>query len=240
MQPKVEDLRKKAFVLYQGMDGVERVNHEVKKMGTEEDKFNEYELKMCLNSIIKNVFIDYVGLERAKEALAADVIHVPGYHRTVEEEREKTTILERIQFMKLFVRLVVLAFILLIAGAVYYVTSIDKVEACEMKKDIGGKDMCFLALALKEGNITFCDRLSSQPKAYNCYSSVGTKFSDIGVCKLIPGEIADFMAMHDKCIMCVAFNLKNRSMCTSFMSPMKQMECESQLERDYSLVCESR
>ena len=88
MNPKIEDLRKKAFVLYQGLDGVERVNHEVKKMGTAEDKLNEYEMKICLNNIIKNVFVDFVGLEKTKEVLAQEVTHVPGYHRTVEEDRK--------------------------------------------------------------------------------------------------------------------------------------------------------
>jgi hypothetical protein len=237
MRPKIEDLRKKAFLLYEGPDGVERVDKEVKKMGVNEDKLNEYELKIVLNNIIKNVFIDRVGLEQTKELLSQQTLHVPGYHRTVEEKRGNIHIFERIQFMKWFVVFVCLLLILLVIGVVYYITSFNPLEACEKKNDVDVRDPCILGLALNKLNITYCDKLSTQGKIYNCYGVVGMGLRDMRICRSIPGDDLDLMGVHDRCITCVAFYLRNSSMCASFTSPIKQEDCESQLDRGYSLIC---
>lgn len=237
MNPKIEDLRKKAFVLYEGPDGVQKVDQAVKKTGVSEDELKDEQLKLVLNRIIKNVFIDYVGLERTKEVLAKETLHVPGYHRTVEEKRGKIHILERINFTKWFVVAVVALLILVVAVAVYYTTTFQTVKLCDKKTDPAERDRCFLSLALSTANVTLCDKLSTQKATYNCYGSVGMKLNDTEICKRVPGEDIDLMAIHDKCIMCVAFNLNNESLCRSFMNPMKVAECETQLERGYSLVC---
>lgn len=238
MQPKIEELRKKAFMLYGGPDGVERVNREVKKTGRKEDDLNETELKMVLNNIIKNAFIDYVGLDKTKELLAKEVTHIPGYHRIIEEDKSRIHIISRINFMRWFVRFIILVIIALIVSVGYYTMKFNRVEYCGKKTNVAARDMCFTTLALRETNISVCDELSTRTKKYSCYGSVGIKLNDTKVCSMIPSDELLLMGMHDRCILCVAFNQGNRSLCTNFISPNREAECLHQLDRGYTLICE--
>ncbi|MBD3388458.1 MAG: hypothetical protein GF416_05250 [Candidatus Altiarchaeales archaeon] len=237
MKPKIEDLRKKAYMLYGGLDGVERVNREVKKMGIEEDKLNKHQEKIVLNNIIKNVFIDHVGLERAKDLLVKEVTHVPGYHRSVQENKDRIHIFERSNFMKWFVRFMVLLLVGLVFLAARYAMSFNRTEFCGQKKDVDARDICFQTLALGQNNLTYCDQLSTLQKKYQCYGSIGIAVNNSDYCLMIPDNEIALMGIRDKCILCVAFTLKNDSKCMLFRSSIKQEDCKSQLERGYSLIC---
>jgi hypothetical protein len=236
MNPKIEDLRKKAFMLYGGPHGVDLVNKEVKRLGIAEGNLNEYQLKIVLNNIIKGVFIDYVGLDKTKELLAKEVTHVPGYHMAIEEENEPIHILERFRFMRVLKVFLALSVLMVFALGVYYVTFFNTVELCE-KKQGEIRDACFLTLAMHQANLTFCDKLSTAEKAFNCYGQVGIKLNRTDVCEEIPPDEPESMTIRDKCVMCVAFKLSNKSMCGSFINPMRKDECITQIERHRTLAC---
>jgi len=233
----LEDLRKKAFLLYSGPKGPELVNREIKKFGIKEDKLNSYQLKILLNNAIKTVFIDYVGFEATKNALAQDVTHVPGYHTTVLEDTESVHILERFQFMRWVVAFIVLMILGVVLLGVYYMLMFNKANLCESKKDLDGKDACFLSLASSRANVSFCDRMSTNNRMYNCYSVVGRKYNDTGICDRIPGDEVDLIVLHDNCQLCVAVSLRNKSLCKAFLNPITADECISQMDRKVSLTC---
>ncbi|MFH0861523.1 MAG: hypothetical protein V1875_00700 [Candidatus Altiarchaeota archaeon] len=235
--PKLEDLRKKAFLLYAGPKGPELVNKEIKKLGIKEDKLNEYQLKILLNNVIKTVFIDFVGLEATKKALAQDVTHVPGYHTFIEEESEPIHILERFRFMRWVVAFLALSIVGVLFLGGYYMLSFDREGLCDNKKDVDGRDACYLSLASSRGNVSFCDSLSVSNRRYNCYSLIGRKLNDTLICDRIPGNDVGLIVMHDNCLMCVAVSLKNGSMCKSFHNPITVDECLSQMDRAISLSC---
>lgn len=237
VNPKIEDLRKKAFLLYSGLQGVELVNKEVKKMGSKEDKLNEYQLKIVLNNIIKNVFIDFVGYDATKELLAKEVTHVSGYHMNIEEDQSKIHIFERIQMMKIITILLVVLFIIVALGGYYYTRSFDPADVCEAKRGDTGRDACYLTLAMSIVNVTFCDRIKTEMTRLNCYGTMGVALTSMRLCNQVPGDNPELMAIHDKCVMCIAYKLKNVSLCSDFMSPFKGVECTTQIERGQSLSC---
>jgi len=237
MKPKLEDLRKKAFLLYNGMEGVELVNREIKRLGIKEDSINQYQLKILLNTIIKKLFIDYIGLEKSKEILAMDVTHLPGYHVVIEEDTTQIHIFERINFIKWFI--VLMVGLLVSAGiyVFYYVSSFDSTAICAKKAPGDAKDSCYMILALHINNYSLCNSIESSKQHYNCISSIAVKLNDSESCDKIPGDDVDTILLHDRCISCIAFNLNNKSLCTSFMSPITQDGCQMQIERHQSLTC---
>jgi hypothetical protein len=235
--PKIEDLRKKAFVLYSGPKGPELVNREIKKFGIKEEKLNDYQLKLVLNNIIKNVFVDFIGLESTKLALAQDVTHVPGYHTVIEEDTESIHIFERINFMRTFTIFIAVLIVLVVSIGVYYVVTFNRVELCDNKKEVSGRDACFLTLASGHRNITFCDKLSDSQRIYSCYSLVGKDLNDTKICDRIPTDQVDLIVLHNNCLMCIAVTLKNESMCRSFQNQIQVDECLTQIERKVSLTC---
>jgi len=238
MQPRLEDLRKKAYMLYGGPEGVKRVQKQIGKVGVREDDMTEEQVKKAMNLIIKHVFIDFVGLEKSKLVLSKPVTHIPGY--TPPEEpilEDKISLLERFKFTKMLVIILAIATLGLLVGISYYTLTFDKTVACDVKKDVNSRDQCYLTVALTKYNASVCDKLSTLEQTYSCYNSVGVHLNDTSICKLIPKDDVNLMALHDKCLTCIAFNLNNISMCRDFISPQKELECESQIERGYSLLC---
>ena len=237
MKEKIEDLRKKAFLLYGGPHGIEMVNQEIKKMGVKEDQLNEYQVKIVLNSIIKHLFIDFVGLEKSKELLAKDTTHVAGYKMVIEADTQAIHVLERFHFREHITIIVGVMILILIVVGAFYILSFNSVELCEGKKAGPTRDHCFILLSLNKANITFCEKLGDRAKQLNCFGQVGIKLNDTKICDRIPSEDTDTMAIHDKCVMCIAFKLGNVSMCRNFMNPIREAECEHQLDRGVSLEC---
>jgi hypothetical protein len=237
MNPKLEDLRKKAFILYNGMDGVELVNKEIKRIGIKEEKLNQYQLKNLLNTIIKKIFIDHIGLEKTKEILAMDVTHLPGYHTVIEEDTTPIHIFERIHFAKWFILIMASILVLLTAYVYYYISSFDPMTVCDRKKITEERDSCFSLLAMKAGNTSVCDLVVNQQKRYTCISHIAVKIGKIDICETIPGDDSYGVTLHDRCISCIAYNLNNKSLCSSFMSPITQEECLMQIDRRQSLTC---
>jgi hypothetical protein len=238
MNPKIEDLRRKAFVVYGGMKGVELVNVEVKKMGVKEDKLNDDQAKTVLNNIIKNVFIELIGYDKTKAFLAEEVSHVPGYRSLTEEDGgEKIHILERAQFTKWFTIFVTILIIAVVIWMGSYINTFDPYGLCDKKPPGTSRDMCFMDLGLKWRNVSLCHEIEDREQMYNCFGSVAIKLNDTDLCGAIPATDVELMAVHDKCIMCIAFTMRNKSMCSQFMSEIRQAECEHQLDRGMSLSC---
>jgi len=237
MNPKIEGLRKRAFMLYAGPDGVKLVNREVRKAGIKEEELNDAQLKAVLNNIIKNVFIDYIGLDKTKELLTKDVTHISGYHMNVEEEYHKIHIFERIKFTRWIFVFLVAFIVLVIAWEAYYAQSFNSVQLCEKKKDIQAMDDCYLAIAMSKVNITMCENLSTDLKRFHCYSTLAVKLNDVSSCQKIPLTDVDLIDDRDRCITCVAYNLHNMSLCDKVISQVKQDACVTQLDRKMSLTC---
>jgi hypothetical protein len=237
MNPKIEDLRKKAFLLYGGPHGPDLINKQLKGMGVSEDGLSEEQLKTVLNAIIKSVFVDYVGFEKAKEILAKDVAHVAGYHMKVQAEEEHVRIFERIHILPWLVLLMAAIIAVFFGAFIYYTASFDVKDFCKGKAEGPDRDSCFLSLALKNANVSFCDELSTTGKTYACYGGVGVKLNDTRICRMIPDNQPDVIPLHDKCIMCVAYRMRNQSICKYFTNPMTEAECEQQVTRTLTLAC---
>ncbi|MFH1055940.1 MAG: hypothetical protein V1744_07615 [Candidatus Altiarchaeota archaeon] len=238
MNPKIEELRKKAFVVYEGMDGVSNVNKEIKKMGVAEDELKDEQLKVLMNNIIKNVFINRIGIEKTKEILAKENLHLPGYRPDFKTEKmEQIRIFERISFNKWAVVFIAIILVLIAASVVYYALMFDLADTCERKKDTWERDSCFVTLALSRKNDTVCDKVGDEMKRFNCYAQTGIELKSMEVCKRIPSDDIETTVMYEKCVMCVAYKLDNRSLCYSFISPFKQSDCVTQIMRRQSLIC---
>jgi len=48
------------------------------------------------------------------------------------------------------------------------------------------KDYCYEAMAAGKRDYTFCDNVSSQEEAYNCYFSVARSTDDFSICEELP------------------------------------------------------
>jgi hypothetical protein len=239
MHPKIEDLRKKAYLLYDGLEGVERVNHEVKRFGIKEEKLNQYQIKLVLNNIIKNVFVDKAGIEKTKQLLALEVKAIPGYTNMLDrDEGEKTRITDKINFMAVIVAFVAVLMIALIVGVVYYMMSFEQVSLCHNKPEGDQRDNCYYLVALNDQNASVCENVDSLQRRYSCMAQVAQSTKDIDICMRIPAtDNLENIILYDKCISCVAYNLGNFSMCKNLKNPIKIEECRTQIERGYSLNC---
>lgn len=239
MNHNIEDLRKKAWVLYGGQEGVERVNWEVRNAGVNEDNISPKMEKYLLNKIIKNVFIEYVGMERTREILAQDIKHLRGYHvgESKSDQESKIRILEKFNFKKLVLLILALGFAAVLGFIWFYISAFDPLEACESRKDTQVRDNCFMIVAVDRMNVTVCDRIVLENARYNCYSRIGRSMNSTDICLMIPSHDIELIDLRQRCIMCVAFDTNSLRTCRLMDNPGKQAECESQIERGRSLIC---
>jgi hypothetical protein len=234
---KIEELRKRAFILYEGMDGVDRVNRQLKRVAPDEDAMDAAQIKEALSNIIKNVFVDHVGLDRTRELLAQEVTHVPGYHRFVKEDQERISIPERIQMMGWMAAVIVALVLAVVVFMLSYTNFFNPLESCDLKKENVSRDSCFRASALSSGNVSVCERMSSPEASYNCVALLGIRNNDTAMCATIPADTLDFQTARNRCIMCVAFNLHRISVCSTLDNPIKEAECAHQIETGRALSC---
>ena len=136
-----------------------------------------------------------------------------------------------------FTIFIALLILLTVVVAVYYVSTFNRVGLCENKKEITGRDACFLTLAGARRNVTFCDNLSTEDGKFRCYSLVGKSLNDTKICEKIPVNAVDYIALHDNCLMCIAVTQRNETMCMAFSNSITADECLTQLERKVSLTC---
>ena len=239
MNQKIEDLRRKAFVLYGGQEGIDRVNWEVVNAGVDEDRITAKMEKYLLNKIIKNVFIEYVGLDRAKQILATEVAHIHGYQsgKSAKGKFSKIRILERVNFIRIMVIAIIIGFFSLIGFVIWYTSSFDPVDSCREKTTEVSADSCFIQVALARNNLTLCDEIMDIQKKYNCYSAIGVKTNNTEICGFIPYSDPELQAKQDRCYMCLAFQTSSFRTCKLIKNYVKQAECESQIERGRSLIC---
>jgi hypothetical protein len=237
MNDKIEELRKRAFLLYGGPLGVELINRELKKNRLQEDKLEGEKLKEVLNEMIQNVFINYVGYDKTREILQKEVTHISGYQRSVTEKQGKIHILEHVHFTKWLVIFIAFVMVLIIGYWLFYASSFNLVDLCSKKKDQELKDGCYLSVAVASRDIAVCAKIVDRDKIMNCLSSIAVKNNDSETCKQIPVDDLTTLIIHDKCISCVAFAMHNSSICRSFSDPNREEDCRRQINSGRSLIC---
>ncbi len=237
MNPKIEDLRKKAYLVYGGYDGVELVNKEVRNFGILEDQLNAYQMKIVLNNIIKHVFIDKIGLDESKIVLGQKVTHVPGYHSYIQKDDEKIQIKTKIDFMKTIVKVIIVFFIIIAFIFWFYMSSFSEREFCETKNPVKVRDKCYNSMALNTVNHTLCSNISIQKEAHNCHYYVAIKAKDHKICEKIPAEHPEHLKTHVKCMTCLANIERNSSICELIKDFFSQRRCKETIRADNSLAC---
>jgi hypothetical protein len=198
MNDKIEELRKRAFILYGGPRGVELVNRELKKNRLQEDKLEGEELKKVLNDMIQNVFINYVGAEKTRLILLKEVTHISGYQRSVTEKQGKIHILEHVHFTKWILVFIALLLVLMIGYWYFYASRFNPLDLCDRKKDPELRDACYMTIAMKTGNAVLCENITSKDKVLNCLSSIAVMMNDSETCKQIPVADLNTLVIHDK------------------------------------------
>ncbi len=237
VNPKIEDLRKKAYVLYDGPTGPELVNKTFKTFDLKEDGLTAEDEKRVLNGIIKAVFVDHVGLEKAKEMLSKEVTHVSGYHTPVQADEERVTVIERIRFLPWLFAIIAIFMALILAATVYYGLSFSVPEKCESAEPGPNRDACFMSLAVSEKSVSMCDEISTLPRTYACYGTLGNLLENASLCRMIPDNEIELAGIRDKCIMCVAYKTRDAKVCQVFTNPIRVSECEAQTTRSFTLAC---
>jgi hypothetical protein len=237
MNEKIEELRKRAYLLYGGPKGVELVNRQMRKNRQQEDKLEGEELKEVLNDIIQSVFIDYIGPDKTREILLKKVTHISGYKRSFTEKQGKIRIFEHVHFSKMLVVFIGFLVVLLVAYWLFYASSFNPLDLCEKKKDPELKDACYMSIAMSTRDTILCGKIGLRDKVLNCLSSVAVMTNDSNICKQIPVSDLSTLVIHDKCITCVAFSLRNATLCRSFADPNREDECKRQLTTGRSLIC---
>jgi hypothetical protein len=237
MKPKLEELRKKAFILYGGREGVEKVGNEIRKFGIPEDQLNDYQLKIVLNNIIKHVFIDKAGLEEAKKVLSMKVTHVPGYQPFIEIDESKIRITSKINFMKTLVRVIVVLAVVVAAVFWFYIKSFDPLEVCDRKETLEVREMCYKNLAITSKNHTICDKLSGRMDVLNCYYKIAVNTKEYTICDKIPTDTPEQYSIYSKCFTCMANLNRNETLCSKIKDLFEQQQCRDKVRSDMSIAC---
>jgi hypothetical protein len=237
VNPDIEELRKKAYILYDGMYGPKRVNDVIKRHGKKEDKLEKQEVEELKKQILKEVFVDQYGMERTKEVMRREIAHLSSYKSTAEQELEITRIKDKFNLTKwMFIGFLLL---LIGLGAIggYYLIAYDPLDVCDSMSGQVARDSCFLNLALASGNSTYCGNISVRNHAFNCIRSVAVKYNNTEICEQIPQENVELMAMHDNCIICISYKLRRVSICSLLRDPVKEAECMNQIDTGRALNC---
>ncbi|MBU0762810.1 MAG: hypothetical protein KKD39_07265 [Candidatus Altiarchaeota archaeon] len=246
MNIKVEDLRRKAWLAYGGEKGLTLVNQQVIAYGKDEENLTEQQEKELLNQIIKAVFVGPFGLEKAKLFLSRDVKNLPAYDlkkriqtqdsAKVVREVDKVKILDRINLKPVIIIFFILAILAVPALFISYASVYDPSDTC--RKNSGSeRENCFLILALKKNNISFCQEMSSVTNTHGCFSEIAVRLNSTELCDSIPRNTPSSIEQNDKCMMCVAYRMQDLSKCHLLKDQIKVDECRKQIERGYSAVC---
>jgi len=237
VNPKIEDLRKKAYVLYDGPTGPELVNKTFKAFGLKEDKLTADDEKRALNGIIKAVFVDHIGMDKTKEILSKEVTHVTGYHTAIQGDEERVTVVERVRFLPWLFAIIGVFMVLILAAAAYYGLSFSVPEKCESDESGPNRDACFMSLAMSQKKVSMCDEISTLQRTYACYGALGNMLKNASLCRMIPDNDVELAGIRDKCIMCVAYKTRDSKVCQVFTNPIRVSECEAQTTRSFTLAC---
>ncbi len=237
MNLKIETLKKRAWVLYGGQDGLDAVNREVSKFGFGEEGLTPKQESILVNNIVKNVFVAKVGIEKARAALKVDVKDVRGYpsdQPPTQLEHAKINEETNFKFMVMLLLLVAIAGVG--AMALFYFSVFNPSKVCEGKTGIE-RDNCFQLLGMTEKNATFCGKLSTPVKRYGCLSTVAVALNDSMMCEEIPVNPKELAEIKYRCMMCIAFKKRDTRKCIALEDPIRIEDCYKQIERGMSLAC---
>ena len=178
-------------------------------------------------------------MERAKEVLAMEVSHVHGYQtgQKKSDMLSKIRIIERVNFLRVIVLVVILFMGGILALAVYYTSQFDPIDACSGKEDPVAHDSCYLQVALSRYNESLCHGIFDEKIKWNCVGQLGVFLNDTKICGTIPYNDPLMIEYQDRCFSCIAFKLSSFGTCREIKNYVRQSECESQIERGRSLIC---
>ncbi|MBD3261213.1 MAG: hypothetical protein GF334_05940 [Candidatus Altiarchaeales archaeon] len=237
MHKDIEDLRKKAYIAYQGQDGPDAVDRILRKLQVPGRQLNNYELKQVQNYIIKDVFLNRFGVEQAKGYLRMDTSHVPGYHPFDEAPQEKKTkITVNLKVMQQIAVVLTMLLILALIFGFFYTLTFNPITTCKGKTG-EDRDICFSQQAETQTDPAFCRQINTSFHRNKCYLKIAVKTLNMSLCNQIPDkpENAEQVKI---CVTCIAKKLAQPSMCERLGDSVRINFCENQVNAQYSFdIC---